>query len=71
MLLCGTGALRGLEHLDPLLTRLEGAGFSEGLRYVARRSYTIQCNWKVRVYVCDRYWAPLPPLTSRVLVRGS
>jgi hypothetical protein len=38
-----------LGHLAPLLERLEGEhGFSAGMRHVARRTYSVNCNWKVR-----------------------
>lgn len=37
-----------LARLSPLLSQLESLGFSQGLRYVKRTAYTIQCNWKVR-----------------------
>lgn len=46
-----------LGHLAPLLERLEAEhGFSEGMRHVARRTYRLNCNWKVRVWVFE--WKP-------------
>lgn len=46
-----------LGHLAPLLERLEAEhGFSEGMRHVARRTYRLNCNWKVRVWALE--WKP-------------
>lgn len=37
-----------LGHLAPLLEKLEAEhGFAEGMRHVARRTYRLNCNWKV------------------------
>ncbi len=44
-----SGAARTLaSDLAPLLSRLEGTRFRD-LRFVARREYTLRCNWKVFV----------------------
>lgn len=55
-----------LAHLDPLLQRLEAehGSFGDGaMRHVARRTYRLNCNWKV-----GGHWYCLSP-SSFVLER--
>jgi choline monooxygenase len=40
------------EQLGGLRETLKTAGFSQGLTHVARKSYTLNCNWKVRTWCC-------------------
>jgi choline monooxygenase len=47
-------------ELDPLRERLDAVGF-EGLRFVASRRHTLECNWKVFVdnYLDGGYHVPV------------